>query len=198
MNRRTRRMLTLGLKRLLTGGLLARCQALGNPFLHATLSNIDDHVAEAVTLRNRDPISLPDLTIRARRPRDRRSQRVTRKQAIRHGLPTTAPLVHMTVLVFPCRLAIQMFSRGGGGLGRSQRFLLPPLPPTTGRGRGRGQKVVARRALHTTPHQFTSPAKRVTTKSGVSKPLSQRDLSRRLREGIASDCSQLVQVLVPP
>ena len=191
-------MLTLRLKKLLIGGLLARCQVLGNLFLRAILSNIDGHVGEAATLRNRGPISLPDLTIRARRLHDRHSQRVTWKRAIRHGLPITAPLVHTTVPVSPCHLAIQMFSRGGGGLERSQRFLLPLLPPTTGQGRGRGQKVVAHRALHTTLHRFTSPAKRATMKSDISKPLNQRDLSRRLREEIASDCSQLVQVLEPP
>ena len=198
LSRRMRRMLISGLKRrLLIGGLLVRCQVLGNLSLRATPSNIDDHVAEVVTLRNRGPISLPDLTTRARRPRDQRSQRVTWRRAIHHGPPTTAPLVHTTVLLSPCNLDIQMFSRGGEGLEQSQQFSFPLPPPTTGQGIGRGQKAEARRAPHTTLHQFTSLAKR-TMKSDVLKPPNQRDLSRRPREEIVSDCSQLVQVLELP
>lgn len=181
------------------GGLLVRCQVLDNLSPRATPSSIDGHVAEAAIPRNRDPISLPNPTTHAPPPHGQRSQLATWRRATRHGLLITAPIVHTTVLVFPCHLVIQMFSRGEEGLEQFSQFSLPPHPLTTGLGRGQGQKVVARRVLRTTPHQFTSLVKKTIMKrSGASKPPNQKGLSRKLRERIVSDCSQLVPVLELP
>jgi hypothetical protein len=86
-----------------------------------------------------------------------------------------------------------------GRAGTVPALLASPTPAYHRTRRGQGQKVVARRVLRTTPHQFTSPVKKMTMmRSGASKLLNPKGLSRRLRERTALGCSQLVPVLELP
>lgn len=198
LNWRARMTLISKSRRPPTGGLLARCQALDNPSPRVTPSSTDDHVAAVVFPRNPDLISLPNPTNHVPHPRGQRSQLVTRRLATRHGPPITVPLVHVIVLVSPCHLVTRTFNKGEEGLEPFPHFSLLQRPPATGLGREQGQKAVARRALHTTPPQFTSLLTKVTMKRNyVSRLLSLKGLSRKLRERIASGYSRLVPVLEP-
>ena len=194
---RPRRTLTSGLKKPLIGGLPGQCQVLDILSPRVTPSSTGDHVEGAVSPRNHDPISLPSPTNHVPRPPGQHSQPVMRRRATRHGLLITVPLARTTVQVSPCHLVTRMFSRGEVGLEPFPHFSLLPRPPITGL--GRGQKVVARRALHTTPHRSTSPPKKAMMKrSSASKPLNLKDLSRKPSERIALGYFQLVPVLGLP
>ena len=181
MSWRARKMLTSRLKKPPIGGLLVRCQVLDNPFPHATPSSTDDHVVAAVFPRNLGLISPLNPTNHVPHPRGQRSQLATRRPATRHGPPIIAPIDHAIVLVSPCYLAAQTFGRGEGP-GLFLHFSSLLHLPTTGPRREHKRKVVAHRALHTTPHQFTSLLKTAMNRSDVWKSLNLKGLSKKLRE----------------